>query len=80
MTRRFALVVACLALAACGQKQNLKPPANGVLPPKPATAPAPPTAEQLLKHQPSERPGRSDELLTKSEPRQADPFDQPPKK
>lgn len=77
--RRLILLATCLSLAACGQKQSLKPPANAPLPPKPATAPAPPTAEELLKHQPSERPSRSDELLTKSEPRQDDPFDQPPK-
>jgi len=77
--RRVTIAIACFLLAACGQKQSLKPPANGVLPPKPATAPAPPTADDLLKHPSSERPGRSDELLTKSEPRQNDPFDQPPK-
>lgn len=77
--RRLILLGACLALAGCGQKQNLKPPANAPSPPKPATAPAAPTAEDLLKRPPSERPGRSDELLTKSEPRQDDPFDQPPK-
>lgn len=72
----FAL---CLTLAACGQKQTLKPPANEPLPPRPATAPTAPTAADLLKTQPSERPGRSDELLTKSQPRQDDPFDQPPR-
>ena len=77
--RRLILVAACLALAACGQKQTLKPPANAPLPPKPATAPAAPTADDLLKHQASERPGRSDELLTKSEPRKDDEFNQPPK-
>jgi hypothetical protein len=77
--RRLLLLAACFALAACGQKQSLKPPANEPLPPKPATAPNPPSADDLLKHQPAERPTRSDELLTKSEPRQDDPFDQPPK-
>jgi hypothetical protein len=77
--RRLLILAACAALAGCGQKQKLKPPANEPLPPKPATAPAPPSAEDLLKHQPAERPSRSDELLTKSEPREDDPFDQPPK-
>jgi hypothetical protein len=77
--RRLFMLGACLALAACGQKQTLKPPANAPLPPKPATAPASPSADQLLKHQPSERPSRSDELLTKSQSRPDDPFDQPPK-
>jgi len=79
MMRRSFLLMACLALAGCGQKQHLKPPADAPLPPKPVTAPAAPAAEDLLKQQPSERPSRSDELLTKSEPRQDDPFDQPPK-
>jgi len=79
MIRRILVLAACVALAGCGQKQNLKPPANAPLPPKPATAPALPSADDLLKRQPSERPSRSDELLTKSEPRQDDPFDQPPK-
>ena len=77
--RRLLILSACLALAACGQKQTLKPPANAPLPPKPATAPAAPTADDLLKRQPSERPTRSDELLTKSEARQDDPFNLPPK-
>jgi len=79
MRRLPIIILATLALAGCGQRQTLKPPANAALPPRPATAPAPPTADDLLKYQSSERPGRSDELLTKSEPRQDDPFDQPPK-
>jgi len=77
--RHLPILIACAVLAACGQKQSLKPPADAPPPPKPVTAPAAPSAEDLLKRQPSERPGRSDELLTKSEPRQDDPFDQPPK-
>ncbi len=77
--RRFLILAAGLALAACGQKQGLKPPANAPLPPKSATAPAALSADDLLKHQPTERPDRSDELLTKSQPRKDDPFDQPPK-
>jgi hypothetical protein len=79
MMRGRLILLACVALAACGQKQKLKPPANAPAPPKPVTSPAPASADDLLKHQPSERPNRSDELLTKSEPRQDDPFDQPPK-
>jgi len=79
MMRQTFILIACLALAACGQKQSLKPPVNAPAPPKPATAPAAASPTDLLKQQPTERPGRSDELLTKSEPRQDDPFDQPPK-
>ncbi len=79
MRKSLLIVAACLALAACGQKQKLKPPANTPLPPKPATAPSAPTADDLLKHPASERPTRSDELLTKSEPRKDDEFNLPPK-
>lgn len=79
MRHRIACVALCLGLAACGNKQRLHPPASASLPPKPATSPIVPTAEDLLKQSPSERPSRSDELLTKSEPRTDDPFDQPPK-
>jgi hypothetical protein len=78
MRRAIALGL-CLALGACGNKQNLHPPANAALPPKPATAPNAPTAAELLKQPSSERPARSDELLTKSQPRPDDPFNQPPK-
>ena len=77
--KRVLIVAACLGLAGCGSKQTLHPPAGAALPIKPATAPAPLTAAQLLKPPTSERPSRSDELLTKSQPRPADPFDQPPK-
>jgi ABC-type glycerol-3-phosphate transport system substrate-binding protein len=77
--RRALLLAACLGLAACGNQQRLHPPANASLPPKAATAPAVRTADELLKQPASERPSRSDELLTKSQPRPDDPFDQPPK-
>jgi hypothetical protein len=77
--KRLWIAVACLGLVGCGNKQTLHPPAGAALPIKPATAPAPLTAAQLLKQPTSERPARSDELLTKSQPRPVDPFDQPPK-
>lgn len=77
--KRAILLAACLGLAACGNKQTLHPPAGATLPPKPATAPAAPSANDLLKTRAADRPGRSDELLTKSQPRPDDPFDQPPK-
>jgi ABC-type uncharacterized transport system auxiliary subunit len=77
--KRLLIAAFCLGLAACGNKQTLHPPAGAALPIKPATAPAPLTAAQLLKQPTSERPSRSDELLTKSQPRAVDPFDQPPK-
>jgi hypothetical protein len=77
--KRTALLGACLLLAACGKQQNLHPGAGAALPIKPATAPTTPTPADLLKRPTTERPSRSDELLTKSEPRPDDPFNQPPK-
>jgi hypothetical protein len=73
----FALAAAVL-LSACGQQQSLKPARGAALPPKPATAPAAATPTQLLAPPPMVRPSRSDELLTKSQPRSDDPFDLPP--
>lgn len=77
--RRAITLAAALLLAACGNRQSLHPPAGASLPPKPATAPTAPTANELLKTRTADRPGRSDELMTKSQPRPDDPFDQPPK-
>ncbi len=80
MRLRFVLAVTvALALAGCGQQKSLRPPAGAPLPPKPATAPAAPTATELLQQRSTDRPARSDELLTKSQPRTDDPFDQPPR-
>ncbi|WP_294395070.1 hypothetical protein [uncultured Sphingomonas sp.] len=78
MIRHLALG-GLLLLAACGDRQSLRPPNGAALPPKPATAPAVPTADQLLALPPAVRPGRSDELITRSQPRADDPFDLPPR-
>ncbi|HWI86743.1 MAG TPA: hypothetical protein VNT42_10545 [Sphingomonas sp.] len=77
MTRAFILAVGLL-LAGCGNQQTLRPPEGAALPPKPASAPVAPTPAQLLTPSAQTRPGRSDELLTKSQQRADDPFDQPP--
>lgn len=78
--RRFLPLAIALLLAGCGNRQNLHPPAGASLPPKAATAATTPTPTELLRARPADRPGRSDELLTKSQPRPDDPFDQPPPK
>lgn len=67
-----------LALSACGRVGDPEPAAGQPLPVKPLMARATPTPEQLLTPPPQARPDRIDELLKKSEPRQADPFDLPP--
>ncbi|MEG3181794.1 hypothetical protein [Sphingomonas sp. LT1P40] len=76
---RVALIVlAALAVAACGNKAELKPAAGASLPPKPYGAVATPTPDQLVEASPQTRPTRSDEVLRSSEERRSDEFDLPP--
>jgi hypothetical protein len=77
---RALAIVALLALSACGGRQTLRPSAGEALPPKPATAPTQPTAAELMTPESDVRPQRSDELLTRSQPREADPFNLPPER
>jgi hypothetical protein len=71
-------LASALLLSACGAVQALTPARDASLPIKPATAPAQPNADQLLAQSPTVKPGRSDELLTKSQARRDDRFDLPP--
>lgn len=75
---RIALGLIALALAGCGGRVPLKPQEGHALPPKPETAAAVPTPEQLLTPEAQTRPKRSDEQLKRSEQRQDDKFDLPP--
>jgi len=79
MKRVALLLIAASALDGCGNRQSLAPAAGRALPAKPATSPGQPTAEQLLASPAQMRPGRSDELLTKSQVRPDDHFDLPPR-
>lgn len=72
------VIVAALALAACGSAKELQPAKGEPLPVAPYGAKATPTAEQLLTPTTQERPQRSDELLKNSEERRSDEFDLPP--
>jgi hypothetical protein len=67
-----------MTLAACGRISNLQPPPGKPLPVKPAMARETPTAKQLLTLPPQAKPDRVDELIKRSLPRRADPFDLPP--
>ena len=67
-----------LAIAGCGREADLKPAPGHALPVKPLMARTTPTAEQLLTPPPYARPDRVDELVKRSQPRTADPFDLPP--
>lgn len=78
MIGRFAILALPLALAACGDTAPLKPAAGQSLPVKPALAKVTPDAEDLLRPTVMAAPERVDELVTRSQPREADRFDLPP--
>ena len=75
---RRIILLAGLILAGCGSQQGLAPAPGQSLPVKPATAPTTPSADALLTQPPNIRPGRNDEVLTKSTTRPDDRFDLPP--
>ena len=75
---RLGPIVATALLAGCGSMSELKPPPGEPLPVKPLMARTTPTPEQLLTVPVYARPDRVDELVKRSQPRSADPFDLPP--
>jgi hypothetical protein len=75
---RLALAATLVALGSCGRVAGLKPAAGQSLPVKPLMARTTPTDEELLTAPTYARPDRVDELVKKSQPRAADPFDLPP--
>ena len=75
---RAALIASAVLLAACGNMTDLKPAPGQQLPVKPLMARTTPTAKELLTPPAYANPERVDELVKKSEPREADPFDLPP--
>jgi hypothetical protein len=76
--KRILVVAAIAALAACGRQADLKPAPGHAMPVKPLMARTAPTVEQLLTPPSYARPDRIDELVKRSQPRRADPFDLPP--
>jgi hypothetical protein len=75
---RLAAILLALALAACGNRVDLKPAAGQSLPAAPVGRADRPTAEELLTRTQQAAPKRSVELRTRSEEREDDPFDLPP--
>ena len=75
---RILLIAGIAALAGCGHQVDLEPAPGHALPMKPLMARATPTFDQLLTPPTQARPTRVDELVTRSKPRPADPFDLPP--
>jgi hypothetical protein len=76
--KRILVLAGVVALAGCGRQADLETAPGHPLPAKPMMARTNPTVEQLLTPPPNARPDRVDELLKKSQPRSADPFDLPP--
>ena len=75
---RLLAASAIVGLAGCGKMGDLEPAKGHPLPVKPLMARATPTPQQLLTVPAYADPNRVDELMKKSAPRQADPFDLPP--
>jgi predicted small lipoprotein YifL len=76
--RRLVLPALILALAACGQRADLRPQAGKNLPVAPHGREDRPSAAQLTLSTPQAVPERSVELRKRSEERSLDPFDLPP--
>jgi hypothetical protein len=72
------ILFAAVLLGGCGKVVELKPAPGQSLPVKPLMARTTPTADELLTPPPYARPQRVDELMKRSQPREADPFDLPP--
>jgi hypothetical protein len=77
-TRALLLLGVGLSLAACGKVGDLEPRTGNSLPPKAYGQTTEQTAEALTTPSVQARPGRTDELLKRSERREDDPFDVPP--
>ncbi len=76
--KRLLIVALAVALAACGNVQELEPAPGKALPVKPLLAKRTPTPQDLLAIPDVARPKRIDELMRRSEPREPDRFDLPP--
>ena len=79
-TRNLVLVLLALGVAGCGKVGDLQPRSGNSLPPKAYGQKSEQTAEALTTPSVQARPGRTDELLRRSERREDDPFDLPPGK
>ncbi len=76
--KRLLVIGGALSLAACGRQADLEPAPGHRMPVKPLMARTTPTVDNLLTPPSYTRPDRVDELVKRSEPRKADPFDLPP--
>jgi len=75
---RAILIASAVLLTGCGKVADLKPAAGESLPVKPLMARTTPTPAELLTPPAYAAPQRIDELMKRSQPREADEFDLPP--
>lgn len=78
LTVAASAVAMAAALSGCGRMADLAYPAGASGPATPAGASAPPTPPELIAPTVQSRPKRNDELLKRSDEREADEFDLPP--
>jgi hypothetical protein len=79
MTARWIRCIgAVVLLGGCGRVADLQPRPGHALPVKPMLARTTPTVQELLTPPTYAHPDRVDELVKRSQPRAADPFDLPP--
>jgi hypothetical protein len=76
--RALLIIGVTLAASACGKVGDLEPRSGNSLPPKAYGQSIEQTAEVLTTPSVQARPGRTDELLKRSERREDDPFDVAP--
>nr|WP_183944600.1 hypothetical protein [Sphingomonas sp. BK580] len=79
MRRSFVVIALAAALAGCGSTQALKPAPGTPLPVAPYGATATPAIKDLLTPSVQARPRRTGEVLTRSQERQSDEYDLPPR-
>ncbi len=77
---KVALFALALGLAGCGKVGDLEPRSGNSLPPKAYGQKEEQSAAALTRPSVQARPGRTDELLKRSERREDDQFDLPPGK
>jgi predicted small lipoprotein YifL len=75
---KIAAILILAALTACGKVGPLEPKAGQAPPVKAYGQAEVPSSETLVTASEQARPGRSDELMRRSERRTDDPFDLPP--
>lgn len=78
--RKSVLIALALCIAGCGKVGDLEPRSGNALPPKAYGQNEEQSAAALTRPSVQARPGRTDELLKRSERREDDPFDVPPGK